>query len=77
MAFAANGDSEPNLYLEYSRCVRTQREKCRTCKKSAVATLRENRSFGSKASKLERLVSDRKTNQALTTGEAVQMFEIG
>lgn len=29
---AANGRNEPNLYLEFSRCIRSQRQKCRVSK---------------------------------------------
>ena len=45
MGAAANGSKEPKVYFESSRCVHSQRQKCRASKTFGAAAQRKEQSF--------------------------------
>ncbi len=42
---AANGRKEPKVYFEFSRCLHSQRQKCRASKTFGAAAQRKEQSF--------------------------------
>jgi hypothetical protein len=62
---AANGRKEPNLFLGFSRCVRSQRQECHVSKEFGAAMQRKQRSFIQAAARIKLRIHKSRTKPKL------------